>query len=97
MKVRNSYNNLSSLWHRAGRGFPPLRQPSCSGGLCGTVCNKGSYVEILVQGETSARMRFQKDLKALAPEWSVILKMDVAEQKRSLFPIFRLSRAKKVR
>ena len=79
-----------------GVGFRPfVSRLAAAGGLRGTVCNKGSYVEILVQGESSALMRFQKDLKALAPERSVILKMDVAEQKPESFSDFQIIESKK--
>ena len=79
-----------------GVGFRPfVSRLAAAGGLRGTVCNKGSYVEILVQGEASALMRFQKDLKALAPERSVILKMDVAEQKPESFSDFQIIESKK--
>ena len=79
-----------------GVGFRPfVSRLAAAGGLRGTVCNKGSYVEILAQGESSALMRFQKDLKALAPERSVILKMDVTEQTPESFSDFQIIESKK--
>ena len=79
-----------------GVGFRPfVSRLAAAGGLRGTVCNKGSYVEILVQGEASALMRFQKDLKASAPERSVILKMDETEQKPESFSDFQIIESKK--
>ena len=79
-----------------GVGFRPfVSRLAAAGGLRGTVCNKGSYVEILVQGESSALMRFQKDLKNLAPERSGILKMDVTEQALEPFADFRIIKSKK--
>ena len=72
-----------------GVGFRPfVSRLAAAGGLCGTVCNKGSCVEIIVQGDMSALKRFQKDLKKLAPERSVILKMDVTEQAPESFLFF---------
>lgn len=74
-----------------GVGFRPfVSRLAAAGGLLGSVCNKGSYVEILVQGEAPALMRFQKDLKLQAPERSVILKMDVTEQEPESFCGFQI-------
>lgn len=79
-----------------GVGFRPfVSRLAAAGGLRGSVCNKGSYVEILVQGEAPALMQFQKDLKTLAPERSVILKMDVTEQTPESFCDFRIIESKK--
>ena len=79
-----------------GVGFRPfVSRLAAACGLCGNVCNKGSSVEIIVQGKASALMRFQKDLRALAPERSVILKMDVTEQKPEPFTDFQIIESKK--
>lgn len=79
-----------------GVGFRPfVSRLAAACGLCGNVCNKGSYVEIIVQGEASALMQFQKDLRALAPERSVILKMDVTEQEPEFFCDFQIIESKK--
>ena len=79
-----------------GVGFRPfVSRLAATDGLRGSVCNKGSYVEIIVQGDASALMRFQKDLKALAPERSVILKMDVTEQQPEQLNDFRIIESKK--
>ena len=79
-----------------GVGFRPfVSRLAAAGGLRGSVCNKGSFVEIFVQGEAPALMRFQKDLKNLAPERSVILKMDVTEQKPEFFSGFQIIESKK--
>lgn len=43
--------------------------------LAGTVCNKGSYVEILLQGDEEKRKLFSRLLTERAPERSVILNM----------------------
>ena len=77
-----------------GVGFRPfVSRLAAAGGLRGSVCNKGSFVEIIVQGEAPALMRFQKDLKHSAPERSVILKMDVTEQALEPFADFRISQS----
>ena len=79
-----------------GVGFRPfVSRLAAAGGLRGSVCNKGSFVEIIVQGEAPALMRFQKDLKALAPERSVILKTDVTEQQPENFTDFQIIESKK--
>lgn len=79
-----------------GVGFRPfVSRLAAAGGLRGSVCNKGSFVEIIVQGEAPALMRFQKDLKHSAPERSVILKMDVTEQALEPFADFRIIKSKK--
>lgn len=79
-----------------GVGFRPfVSRLAAAGGLRGSVCNKGSYVEIIVQGDTPALMRFQKDLKQSAPERSVILKMDVTEQQQPPLTDFQIIESKK--
>lgn len=79
-----------------GVGFRPfVSRLAAACGLCGNVCNKGSFVEIVVQGEASALVQFQKDLRALAPERSVILKMDVTEQEPEPFADFQIIESKK--
>lgn len=79
-----------------GVGFRPfISRLAAANGLRGSVCNKGSFVEVIVQGETPALMRFQKDLKTLAPERSVILKTDVTEQQPENFTDFQIIESKK--
>lgn len=79
-----------------GVGFRPfVSRLAAANSLRGSVCNKGSYVEIIVQGETPALMRFQKNLKTMAPERSVILKTDVTEQQPGKFTDFRIIESKK--
>ncbi len=74
-----------------GVGFRPfVNRLAVADGLCGTVCNKGSFVEISVQGEEAALMRFQTDLKDRAPERAVILNMDVTEQQPGFFHDFQI-------
>ena len=78
-----------------GVGFRPfISRLAAANGLRGSVCNKGSFVEIIVQGEAPALMRFQKDLKTLAPERSVILKTDVTEQQPENFTDFQIIESK---
>jgi len=47
--------------------------------ITGSVCNKGSYVEILAQGTKKELERFLDDLTNHAPERSAILKVDTRE------------------
>ena len=51
-----------------GVGFRPfVSRLAHSCHVRGTVCNKGSYVEILVQGPEEARKQFQQKLPEKAP------------------------------
>ena len=60
-----------------GVGFRPfVSRLAAAHGLCGTVCNKGSYVEIAVQGPAAAIEQFCRELPDKAPERSAILKID---------------------
>ena len=59
-----------------GVGFRPfVSRIATAHSICGTVCNKGSYVEILAQGSQSDLAAFREDLEARAPERSAILKV----------------------
>lgn len=59
-----------------GVGFRPfVSRLAHAHGLVGTVCNKGSYVEILLQGNPSVVDAFCHDLPQKAPERSTILKI----------------------
>lgn len=79
-----------------GVGFRPyVSRLAMAGGLRGSVCNKGSFVEIIVQGVEPALIQFQSDLKKYAPERSVILKIDVAEQPLTAFADFQIIESKK--
>ena len=61
-----------------GVGFRPfVSRLATRMGLMGSVCNKGPYVEIIIQGSDTALQAFQKALTSEAPERSSILKMDV--------------------
>lgn len=56
-----------------GVGFRPfVSRLAAKHGLGGTVCNKGSYVEIVAQGADDAVEAFCRDLPELAPERSEI-------------------------
>ena len=59
-----------------GVGFRPfVSRIATAHSICGTVCNKGSYVEILAQGSQSDLAAFREDLESRAPERSAILKV----------------------
>lgn len=59
-----------------GVGFRPfVSRLAQAHELTGTVCNKGSYVEILLQGTRDAINAFVKDFPEKAPERSAILKI----------------------
>lgn len=61
-----------------GVGFRPfVSRIAMKYQLKGTVCNKGSYVEILIQGNEFAKKQFLKDLKDKAPARSSILQVTV--------------------
>lgn len=67
-----------------GVGFRPfVSRIAIAAGICGTVCNKGSYVEIIAQGETAALASFQSALAQQAPPRSAILKIDCEEAAKS--------------
>lgn len=59
-----------------GVGFRPfVSRIADANGIFGSVCNKGSYVEIIAQGDASALAAFHDDLEKKAPERSSILKV----------------------
>lgn len=59
--------------------------------LCGSVCNKGSFVEVHVLGDAPELDAFLSELKSRAPERAVILKMDVAEETPETWTDFRIT------
>lgn len=60
-----------------GVGFRPFVDCIAKkNGCTGTVCNKGPYVEIHVQASKEQVAAFRKDLEALAPSRSAILKIE---------------------
>ena len=61
-----------------GVGFRPFISRLASAfSICGSVANRGSYVEIFAQGENLAE--FVAAISAQAPERSAVLKVDVTE------------------
>lgn len=61
-----------------GVGFRPfVARLAREMGLAGSVCNKGSYVEITVKASPEQRDTFLDRLRSSAPERSAILKVDV--------------------
>lgn len=72
-----------------GVGFRPfVSRLAHSCHVRGTVCNKGSYVEILVQGPDEARKQFQQMLPEKAPARSAILKIMTEQTDLPPFPDF---------
>ena len=65
-----------------GVGFRPfVARAARAAGLSGTVANKGSYVEIIVQGTEEEIAALRRALDADAPERAAILKVDEREIK----------------
>ncbi len=61
-----------------GVGFrPTVSRLADEAGICGSVSNRGSYVEILAQGESGQIDAFLKALDERPPKRSAILKTDV--------------------
>ena len=79
-----------------GVGFRPfVSRIADLAGVKGSVANKGSYVEIFVQGEEAAVNAFLTELRENPPERSSILKMDVKECAPSLYPDFAIIESEK--
>ncbi len=65
-----------------GVGFRPfVSRIADAAHVTGSVANKGSYVEIFLQGSEAGRQQFMKDLRERPPERSAVLKIDVADCK----------------
>lgn len=63
-----------------GVGFRPfVSRLAVSCHICGTVCNKGPYVEIDAEGTKADFEQFRQGLRSKAPERSSILKMDIQQ------------------
>ena len=63
-----------------GVGFRPfVSRAAMEQEIVGSVCNRGSYVEVIAQGEKEALERFIGILQNEPPERSVILKMDIRD------------------
>ena len=61
-----------------GVGFrPTVSRHATSNGICGTVCNKGPYVEIFAEGSEECVHSFIKQIQEEPPKRAVILKLDV--------------------
>lgn len=63
-----------------GVGFrPTVSRHATSNGICGTVCNKGPYVEIYAQGQKKQMEGFLKDLEVQPPKRAAILKINTED------------------
>ena len=63
-----------------GVGFrPTVSRHAMESGICGNVCNKGPYVEIIAQGKKIQTERFLELLEKKPPRRAAILKIDVHE------------------
>ncbi|MDD3485707.1 MAG: acylphosphatase, partial [Atopobiaceae bacterium] len=61
-----------------GVGFrPTVARHATSAGVCGSVCNKGPYVEVVAQGTEAQVGRFLHLLEHEPPRRASILKLDV--------------------
>ncbi|SDA12082.1 hydrogenase maturation protein HypF [Ruminococcus sp. YE71] len=72
-----------------GVGFRPFMAVSAEKtGVCGTVANKGSYVEAIVQGSGEQIDRYADIVRNSPPERSVILGLDIDPCEDGEFPEF---------
>lgn len=72
-----------------GVGFRPfVSRLAVAHALKGTVCNRGSYVEILLQGPDAAIAAFQRELPVQAPARATILKIHAEALDRPAFTDF---------
>ena len=72
-----------------GVGFRPFTAVTAERcGVRGTVANKGSYVEIIAQGDAPQLDAFAETLRAHPPERAVILDMESAECAAGEYPDF---------
>ncbi len=63
-----------------GVGFrPTVSRHASKNGICGTVCNKGPYVEIYVQGKKEQAEGFLNDLEKYPPKRAAILKINTED------------------
>ena len=59
-----------------GVGFRPfVARLATREGICGSVANKGSYVEIMAEGEAGALARFQAAVRTEAPERAAVIEL----------------------
>ncbi|WP_301860902.1 Sua5/YciO/YrdC/YwlC family protein, partial [uncultured Megasphaera sp.] len=66
-------------------------------GLYGSVCNKGSYVEIILQGTAERRQQFQENLQKQAPERSAILAVHTEQAERPPYTDFAIIKSERER
>lgn len=79
-----------------GVGFRPFVSREASDlGLCGTVANKGSYVEIHAQGSEKAVEELKKALESRPPERSVIMEIISAHTDEPPFDSFEIIESEK--
>ena len=72
-----------------GVGFRPFVSRTAKAcRIYGSVCNKGSYVEVIAQGEEAERQQFYRDLIAKAPARSSILNVSTAIEDRKPYADF---------
>ncbi len=74
-----------------GVGFrPSVSRHAAEAHVTGSVCNKGSFVEVIAQGQPEAVERFICLIERKPPKRAVILKMDVKEMDAPLFQSFEI-------
>ena len=79
-----------------GVGFrPSVSRHAAEAGVTGSVCNKGSFVEVIAQGQPDAVEKFIFLIEKKPPKRAVILKMDVKEVDAPLFPTFEIATSAK--
>lgn len=74
-----------------GVGFrPSVSRHAAETHVTGSVCNKGSFVEVIAQGQPDAVEKFICLIERKPPKRAVILKMDVKEMDAPLFQAFEI-------
>ncbi|MBO5763339.1 MAG: acylphosphatase, partial [Lentisphaeria bacterium] len=75
-----------------GVGFRPfVSRLAGELGLCGSVANKGSFVEIFVQGDPDLRRILAQRISADPPPRAAILKLEIKETEMPAFPDFTIA------
>ncbi|MCC8030087.1 MAG: carbamoyltransferase HypF [Lachnospiraceae bacterium] len=93
---QESVRETATAWIRVygivqGVGFRPFVSRIADRiGVTGSVANKGSYVEIFVNGTAGQQRDFRYALEHEAPERSAILKIDVSECENKDFSAFEI-------
>lgn len=82
-----------------GVGFrPTVSRHAAASGICGSVCNKGPYVEIYAQGEPSRVDGFLKALREAPPKRAIILKIEEREETQApLYESFEIIESEKTK